>query len=108
MYWIRWVFGTLDNSRSEADCSVEAIMDRLQHLATLHVTGDSPEEEQRCAKWAQRCLKAIQKGSPISVKVTHKQLSRGASMNWEDCFALEFRLAQVRCRSDAQCVRAAC
>jgi len=44
--------------------------------------------------WAQKKLQAMQKHSPISLKVIFDQLGKGKFMDLEEVFAMEFRLSQ--------------
>ena len=54
-------------------------------LATLS-TIDQP--------WAQKALTQLAKFSPTSLKVTFKQLQTGLGLDFDDCMALEYQLAQ--------------
>jgi enoyl-CoA hydratase len=58
--------------------SVEAILDSL--------TSDSSE-------WAQAQLAALKTKSPLSMKTTLRQIQTGATLSFEDCMRMEWRMA---------------
>ena len=59
--------------------SVEEIFAALQHEA---------------GPWAKEALAAMQRASPLSLKITHRQMQMGAGMELEAALALEFRIIQ--------------
>lgn len=61
--------------------SVEAIFDSL-----------AAEE----GEWAAEQLKVLKLKSPTAMKITHRQISEGAALSFEDCMKLEWRIAN-RC-----------
>lgn len=61
--------------------SVEAIMDSL-----------AAED----CEWAAEQLKILRQKSPTAMKVTHRQISEGAALSFEDCMKMEWRIAN-RC-----------
>ncbi|KAK5974013.1 3-hydroxyisobutyryl-CoA hydrolase mitochondrial [Trichostrongylus colubriformis] len=46
------------------------------------------------SEWAQKQLKTLSKMSPTSMKVTFKQLEKGAKMSFSKVFTMEYRLTQ--------------
>ena len=68
-----YVFGV----SSEND-TVEGIFDRLENLKT---------------EWAQQTLEKLQTMSPLSLKVTLKQLRQGATKSMKECLQMEYRIA---------------
>ncbi|XP_060524634.1 3-hydroxyisobutyryl-CoA hydrolase, mitochondrial [Cylas formicarius] len=48
------------------------------------------------SKWAQETVQLLNKMSPTSLKLTHKQLELGKTLNLNECLEMEYRLA-VRC-----------
>ena len=48
------------------------------------------------SKWAEDTLKLLNKMSPTSLKVTHKQLEIGKNLNLQECLKMEYRIA-VHC-----------
>lgn len=48
------------------------------------------------SKWAQETINLLNKMSPTSLKITHKELELGKNMNLNDCLQMEYRLA-VNC-----------
>ncbi len=72
--------GAID--RCFAGCSIEAI------IAALEAEGGD---------WAGETLASLAAKSPTSLKVTHRQLRRGASLSFNQAMTLEFRLSQRFC-----------
>ncbi len=67
-----------DIDRHFSKGSVEDILDSL--------AADSSE-------WAQSHLASLQKYSPLACKITFKQIRTGATLSFDDCMRLEWRLA---------------
>lgn len=64
--------------------------------------GNSVEEiyknlEEDGSSWANKTLQTMQKMSPLSMKVTHKQLDLGKNMTLRECLQMEFRMATHCC-----------
>jgi enoyl-CoA hydratase len=45
------------------------------------------------AEWAGKALAMMQRASPTSLELTFRQLGEGASLDFEDCMTLEYRLS---------------
>ncbi|KAL5510793.1 hypothetical protein EMCRGX_G006395 [Ephydatia muelleri] len=59
--------------------SVEGIMDELKSRGT---------------QWTLAQYETLKKMSPTSLKVTHRQLTKGANLSFEECFKMEYRISQ--------------
>jgi enoyl-CoA hydratase/carnithine racemase len=44
-------------------------------------------------EWAEKTYATLQKMSPISLKVTHREMREGANKNAQECFVMEYRIA---------------
>ena len=51
------------------------------------------------SEWALKQLEGLQKMSPISMKVTHRQLKEGRNLNFKDVLEMEYRISQ-QCMKD--------
>lgn len=45
-------------------------------------------------EWAKDALTQLKKASPTALKVTYEQLKRGKNLSLEECFAMEYKIAQ--------------
>ena len=44
------------------------------------------------SEWSAKTVGVLETKSPTSLKITHEQLTRGASLDFEDCMRLEYRM----------------
>ncbi len=55
--------------------------------------------EKNDTEWANSQLNTIRQKSPLSVAVTWEQLRRGATLDFEQCLQLEYRIALASCQT---------
>lgn len=67
--------------------SVETIISKLQNVS-------NQTSNQRSSAWAKRTLETLSKMSPTSLKVVHRQLRQGRTLEPYDCFKMEYRISQ--------------
>jgi 3-hydroxyisobutyryl-CoA hydrolase len=67
--------------------SVETIVSKLQNVS-------NQTSNQRSSAWAKRTLETLNKMSPTSLKVVHRQLRQGRTLEPYDCFKMEYRISQ--------------
>lgn len=110
---VHWEFGGVDGVdkwRTMEWCfgadTVETIMERLHQCAepdpaptslspsTRTTTALPPPSSPASRHFAKHCLTLLDKMSPLSLKITHEQLHRGAHLSFQRCFDLEYRLVQ--------------
>ncbi len=81
--------GKLSADREAIDhCFKQATVDEV--IKILEVTDTD---------WANLQLKIIRQKSPLSIAVTWEQLRRGATLSFEDCLQLEYRIALASCQT---------
>jgi enoyl-CoA hydratase len=81
--------GKLSADREAIDhCFKQATVDEV--IKVLEVTDTD---------WANLQLKIIRQKSPLSIAVTWEQLRRGATLSFEDCLRLEYRIALASCQT---------
>ncbi|CAL8070936.1 unnamed protein product [Calicophoron daubneyi] len=70
---------------------------------------DYSKKNEACSRWANKQIELLRFMSPMSLKVTLRQLQRGSSLSFTDDFKMEFRLSQhfVRSHDFPEGVRAA-
>jgi 3-hydroxyisobutyryl-CoA hydrolase len=71
--------------------SVDDIIANLEKRAAAGGVGEA---------WASKQLATIGRMSPSSLKITHKQLTLGATMDLAECFKMEYRMTQGCLRAD--------
>jgi len=69
--------------------SVEEIFDSLNKIAT------SNTHDFKTIGWAKTTLSTLEKHSPTSLKVVHRQLIEGKKLSYEEVFKMENRIAQT-------------
>ena len=74
-----------------------APLDALRDDIDRHFAGGGVQEiiaslEQDGSEWAVRTAGIIRSKSPTSLRISYRQLRAGATLSFEDCMALEFRM----------------
>ncbi|MEM7571002.1 MAG: enoyl-CoA hydratase/isomerase family protein, partial [Pseudomonadota bacterium] len=73
---------------------IEALQGEIdKHFDGADVRSIMTELDQDQSEWAQKQASILRSKSPTSLKVTFEQLSRGASMSFDDAMKMEMRMA---------------
>lgn len=90
--------GRYDRAADQAPFSLEQHMGAIDRCFSLD---DNQAVEDVVAAlrredsdWARKTLETLERQCPLSLKVTHRQMVEGARLPVEECFRMEFRLAQ--------------
>jgi len=62
-----------------------------KHFSQTSVEGILKSLESEQSEWADAQITTMKSKSPLSMKVTHRQLSTGGSLSFEECMKLEWR-----------------
>lgn len=77
---------------AERDPKIKNLDQINKCFSASNVEGIVKQLELDGSDWAQNTLKLLNKVSPTSLKVTHRQLEYGSKMNLPDCLKMEYRM----------------
>jgi enoyl-CoA hydratase/carnithine racemase len=81
----------MDLHKAISNCFGRPTVEEIfQELKATGRTGDSKESH-----WANSTLAALEKMSPTSLKIVHRQLIEGRKRDYSECFKMEYRMSQA-------------